>query len=172
MLDALGSIPLWTYFELAETTNGCFSIAWIGRGQHSTGFGTIRVPQGSTGGGKARGEENSFGRWTRVRGWVTPPHVTPHYWTAAEMALLQMDMLGYLDEHDGEPVLVIGGGIPQQWIGREMDVRKLRVGNVLLDWRWNGQSMTAVIHGERRVKIKLGTSFPKTADLKVTYQET
>lgn len=88
------------------------------------------------------------------------------------MALLQMDMLGYLDERDGEPVLVIGGGIPQQWVNHEMDVRKLRVGNVLLDWQWNGQSMTAVIHGERRMKVKLGTSFPATSDLTVTYQDT
>ncbi len=32
--------------------------------------------------------------------------------------------------------------------------------------------MTAVIRGERHVKVKLGTSFPKTADLEVTYQET
>ena len=164
--------PLWTYFELAETHQWLFldrldrtwaTLNWFWDHQSSPGLYTWW---------EGTGEENSFGRWTRVRGWVTPPHVTPHYWTAAEMALLQMDMLGYLDEHDGEPVLVIGGGIPQQWIGREMDVRKLRVGNVLLDWRWNGQSMTAVIHGERRVKIKLGTSFPKTADLKVTYQET
>ena len=70
-----------------------------------------------------QGEENSFGRWTRVRGWVTPPHVTPHYWTAAEMALLQMDMLGYLDERDGEPVLVIGGeyrnsGSTMKWMSK------------------------------------------------------
>ena len=164
--------PLWTYFELAETHQWLFldrpdrtwaTLNWFWEHQSSPGLYTWW---------EGTGEENSFGRWTRVRGWVTPPHVTPHYWTAAEMALLQMDMLGYLDEHDREPVLVIGSGIPQQWIGREMDVRKLRVGNVLLDWRWNGQSMTAVIHGERRVKIKLGTNFPKTADVKVTYQET
>lgn len=163
--------PLWTYFELAETHQWLFldrldrtwaTLNWFWDHQSSPGLYTWW---------EGKGEENSFGRWTRVRGWVTPPHVTPHYWTAAEMALLQMDMLGYLDEQDGEPVLVIGGGIPQQWIGREINVRRLRVGNVLLDWRWNGQAMTAVIRGERRVKVKLGTSFPKTADLKVTYQE-
>lgn len=171
-MGAYTAAPLWTYFELAETHQWLFldrldrtwaTLNWFWDHQSSPGLYTWW---------EGKGEENSFGRWTRVRGWVTPPHVTPHYWTAAEMALLQMDMLGYLDERDGEPVLVIGGGIPQQWVNHEMDVRKLRVGNVLLDWQWNGQSMTAVIHGERRMKVKLGTSFPATSDLTVTYQDT
>ncbi|MBK7420442.1 MAG: hypothetical protein IPJ44_14790 [Nitrospira sp.] len=86
------------------------------------------------------------------------------------MALLQIDMLGYLDEGATEPILVIGGGIPQSWLPTPMDVRGLRVGDIRLDWHWNGQAMTAVIHGEQHVKVKLGTSFPTTADLKVTYQ--
>ncbi|MBS0171648.1 MAG: hypothetical protein JSR62_14965 [Nitrospira sp.] len=164
--------PLWTYFELAETHQWLFlnrldrmwaTLHWFWDHQSSPGLYTWW---------EGTGEENSFGKWTRVRGWVNPPQVTPHYWTAAEMALLQMDMLGYVDENEEEPVLILGGGIPQEWVGREMDVRKLRVGNILLDWRWNGRSMSAVIHGERRVKVKLGTSFPATADLRVTYQDT
>jgi hypothetical protein len=30
------------------------------------------------------------------------------------MVLLQLDLLGYLDESGGEPVLMLGGGIPDR----------------------------------------------------------
>ncbi len=63
-------------------------------------------------------EENTFHLWENVRGWVKPPHVTPHYWTAGEILALQVDMLAYVDESGSEPVLVIGGGVPKPWIGQ------------------------------------------------------
>lgn len=104
MLGPVASVPLWTYFDLAETHQWLFldrldrtwaTLNWFWDHQSSPGLYTWW---------EGKGEENSFGRWTRVR--------------------------------------------------------------------WNGRSMTAVIRGERHVKVKLGTSFPKTADLEVTYQET
>ncbi|MCS6264018.1 MAG: hypothetical protein H8K11_09700 [Nitrospira sp.] len=173
--DAIGNYktaPLWTYFELAEAHQWLFldhpdrawsTMQWFWDHQSSPGFYTWW---------EGEGEENSFEKWVHIRGWVNPPHVTPHYWTAAEMALLQIDMLGYLDEGATEPVLVIGGGIPRSWLPTPMDVRGLRVGDIRLDWHWNGHNMVAVVHGESRVKVKLGASFPETADLRVTYQNT
>jgi len=164
--------PLWTYFELAETHQWLFldrpdrtwaTLNWFWDHQSSPGLYTWW---------EGKGEENSFGRWTRVRGWVAPPHVTPHYWTAAEMALLQMDMLGYLDERDEEPVLVIGGGIPKDWLSHSMHVCGLRVGKYLLDWDWDGQKMKASLQGGRQIDVRLGAAFPGHTNLDLTYEAT
>ena len=162
--------PLWTYFELAETHQ------WLFLGRHDRVWSTLKWfwnHQSSHGlytWWEGQGEENSFGKWENVRGWVNPPNVTPHYWTAAEMALLQLDMLGYIDEGGNEPTLVIGGGIPTHWLSEDMNVRGLRIGTFVLDWHWNGKMMKAVIRGDKQIKAKLGTGFPDNADLELTYQ--
>lgn len=84
--------PLWTYFSLAEAHNWLElgdrpkaekTVQWFLAHQASPGFYTWS---------DGRGEENSFHLWNQVRGWAKPPYVTPHYWTAAEMALLLMDL--------------------------------------------------------------------------------
>lgn len=162
--------PLWTYFELAEAHQWLFlgrydrtwsTIKWFWNNQSSPGLYTWWEGQG---------EENSFGKWEHVRGWVNPPNVTPHYWTAAEMALIQLDMLGYIDEGETEPALVIGGGIPTAWLSHNMHVRGLRVGTFSLDWYWDGNKMKAVIHGGKHIKTRLGSGFPSSATLELTYR--
>ncbi len=169
---AYNTPPLWTYFELAEAHQWLFldrldrvwaTIEWFWGHQSSPGLYTWWEGQG---------EENSFGRWTRIRGWVTPPHVTPHYWTAAEMVLLQLDLLGYLDESGGEPVLMLGGGIPKDWLSHNMHVRGLRVGEYLLDWDWDGQKMKASLRGGRQIDVRLGAAFPVHTNLELTYEAT
>ena len=108
--------PLWTYFTLAEAHQWLFlnrpeqvwtTLQWFW--QHQASRGLYTWWEGS-------GEENTSGRWEDVRGWVKPPYVTPHYWTAAEMLLLQLDMLAYTDLATPEPTVVIGAGIPTQWL--------------------------------------------------------
>lgn len=164
-------VPLWTYFELAEAHQWLFlgrqdrawsTVKWFWDHQSSPGLYTWW---------EGEGEENSFGRWTRVRGWVDPPHVTPHYWTAAEIALLQFDMLAYIDEGGSEPTLIIGGGIPTEWLSKTMDVRRLRVGSLFIDWHWNGKAMKATIRGENQLKARLGSGFPSEAQLELTYSK-
>lgn len=164
------SLP-WTYFEVAEAHQWLFlgcndhvwsTIEWFWAHQSSPGLYTWW---------EGKGEENTFGKWENVRGWVYPPNVTPHYWTAAEMALLQLDMLGYINEGQKEPILVIGGGIPQKWLSHKMSVQGLRVERFILDWYWNDNKMKAVIYGEKPIKVKLGNEFPTNTDLEVIYQK-
>jgi hypothetical protein len=84
--------PLWTYFSLAEAHN------WLELGDRAKAEDTVRwflAHQASPGfytWWEGSGEENSFHLWNQVRGWAKPQYVTPHYWTAAEMALLLMDL--------------------------------------------------------------------------------
>ena len=84
--------PPWTYFSLAEAHN------WLELGDRAKAEETVRwflSHQASPGfytWWEGSGEENSFHLWNQVRGWAKPPYVTPHYWTAAEMAFLLMDL--------------------------------------------------------------------------------
>lgn len=158
--------PLWTYFTLAEAHQ------WLVLGRPDKAWNDVRWfwdNQGSPGlytWWEGEGEENTFHRWEQVRGWVTPPHVTPHYWTAAEMLLLQLDMLAYLDESGAEPTLVIGAGVPEAWLAKPMNVEGLttRLGGV--DWQWKGGKMTVWLHGAK-CAVKLGPAFKSNTSLKV-----
>jgi hypothetical protein len=160
--DAQGQFrttPLWTYFDIAEAHQWLFlnkpdrvwsTLRWFWDHQASPGLYTWW--EGS-------GEENTFHLWEAVRGWVYPSHVTPHYWTAAEMLLLQLDMLAYIDESANEPTVVLGAGIPGAWLNKPMGVQGLPIPNGQLDWRWDGKQMYVKIRGSK-VKARLGSVFP------------
>ena len=68
-------------------------------------------------------EENSFGRWGPMRGWLSPPHVVPHYWSAAEMLLLQLAMLAEVRGEGPAQELVIGAGVPPQWLSSGIELQ-------------------------------------------------
>jgi hypothetical protein len=164
--DRLREKPLWTYFTVAEAHQ------WLALGQPEKTWNDLRWfwnNQASPGlytWWEGNGEENTFHRWEQVRGWVTPPHVTPHYWTAAEMLLLQLDMLAYLDESENEPTLIIGAGVPKEWPEKPLRVEGLstRLGKV--DWEWNKGRMTVRLHSFK-CAVKPGPAFPAEAQLKV-----
>jgi hypothetical protein len=164
--DQLLDKPKWTYFTLAEAHQWLVlggadhvwnDVRWFWTNQASPGLYTWW---------EGDGEENSFGRWETVRGWATPLHVTPHYWAAAEMLLLQLDMLVCLDESGAEPVLRIGLGLPEQWLEEPMTVEGLstRVGKV--DWEWADGRMTVRARGFRG-PVELGPVFPADTPLRV-----
>jgi len=148
--------PLWTYFELAGAHQWLLlgkpertweTLNWFFDNQASPGLYTWW---------EGEGEENSFGFWEQVRGWVNPPHVTPHYWTAAEMLLLQLDMLA---AQDGESNIVIGPGIPPEWLQRPLSVTGLLLESGRLDWSWDGKRISAKTHNPS-VKVEAGPAFP------------
>ena len=164
--DRLNEKPLWTYFNIAQAHQWLVldrpdkawnDLSWFWDNQASPGLFTWW---------EGKGEENTLHRWELARGWVAPPHVTPHYWTAAEMLLLQLDMLAYLDESGDEPALVIGAGIPKEWLGVAMEAKGLatRLGKV--DWEWRKGRMTVRLRGEK-CAVKLGPAFPADTPVKV-----
>ena len=149
--------PLWTYFDIAEThqwllldkpENVFKTLQWFWQHQSSPGLYTWW-----------EGKEELSTFWKPIRGWVKPNPVTPHYWTAAEMLLLQLDMLAYVDESAPEPTLVIGGGIPQEWLSQPMSVTGLSLPSGQVDWRWDGKNMNVYLRGAK-YKIRLGATFP------------
>ena len=170
--DASGNIkvtPLWTYFNIAHAHQWVFlghpehvwqSLNWFLDNQASEGLYTWW---------EGNGEENSFGLWQDIRGWVQPPHVTPHYWSAAEMLLLQLDMLAYTDISQEKTTVVLGAGIPRQWLNKSMAAEGLSLENGTLSWKWDGRSrMHVQILGDK-MPVTLGPSFPRNASVEIEY---
>lgn len=105
--------------------------------------------------------------WQYVRGWHNQSVVSPDYETAALLLLLQQDMLAYLDDDAAEPTVVIGAGIPNDWIPQSMTVSNLALPGGSIDWRWDGQTMRVTLHGPSR-RIRLGPAFPESTDISTT----
>ena len=162
--------PLWTYFDFAFAHQYLFlnqpektwqTLEWFWKHQPSPGL--YSWWEGS-------GEENSFHQWQYVRGWVHPPHVTPHYWAAAECLLMQIAMLTYVDESSAGPAIVVGAGIPSAWCAHPMKVGGVVTKAGKIDWNWDGQAMHVLIHG-KRAPVRLGPGFPAGAAVHVTTQD-
>ena len=160
--------PLWTYFEIADAHQ------WLFLGQPEQTWRTLRWFQNEQASPglytwwEGKGEENTFGLWEQIRGWVDPPHVTPHYWTAAEMLLLQLDMLAYVDESASGPTLVLGAGVLSDWLGQPMRSRGMSTRLGAVDWDWDGREMRVTVRG-LRCPVRLGPAFPSRTPLRVNY---
>ena len=161
--------PMWTYFDVAQAHQWLLigrqdrvwsQLNWFWNHQEAPGLYTWC---------ESSGEENTFNRWQNVRGWVRPYCVTPHYWTAAEMLLLQLDMLAYVDERSPQPVLVVGAGLRPEWFSSGMSVRNLttRIGTV--DWQWANHRLRVIVYSSHRVPVRLGPGFPPATKLTVEF---
>ncbi len=158
--------PVWTYFDIAEALQWVFlnrpdrvwsTLLWFWDHQSSPGLYTWW---------EGRGEENTFNRWQGVRGWVKPTCVTPHYWTAAEVLMLQLDMLACMRPDADSPVLVVGAGIPKSWLRNKLEVTGLPLAFGRVDWSWDGQHMHVRLYNNR-MKVQLGSAFPSDAPILV-----
>lgn len=131
------SWPLWTYFELAKARQWVRldqpDRAWATLGwfwDHSPAPGLYTLWESDR-------EENSFGRWETIRGWVKPPHVTPHYWASAEMVLTQIAMLAYVENDE----VVVGGGVPASWLEKPLQVDGVVTDAGPVAWAWDGENV-------------------------------
>jgi hypothetical protein len=82
------------------------------------------------------------------------------------MLLLQLDMLAYTDRVATEPTVVIGAGIPKDWLNQSMQVRNLPLSKGQLNWFWDGQRMRVKILGEK-VNVRLAPVFPPNTPLDI-----
>ena len=114
--------PEWTYFEAGQAHNyvllGQREQAWVSIEM----FLARHAAQGLYTYHEGIGDENSSLQWQRSRGWDDIPHVTPHGWTAAELFLLLRDCL-VRETPAGE--LVVGSGVPIEWMSSSFSVRGL-----------------------------------------------
>jgi len=167
----LNQAPESPHLNLAETHQWLFlnqpdkvwaTLRWFWQNQSSPGLFTW---WGSNDEG-AVATPKSLSKWQWVRGWINPSQVTPHYWTAAEMLLLQLDMLAYVDSTTNSPTLVIGAGVPKEWLNQPFGVKNLRLADRLVNWQWDGKQMNVQIQGEK-LNIRLGSAFPANTSVKL-----
>ena len=160
-------IPLWTYFSVAEAHQ------WLRLDKPDRAW-TILNHLWSTQSfpdlyllSEGRGEANSFGRWGPMRGWVSPPYVVPHYWAAAEMLLLQLAMLAEVRREWPTEELVIGAGVPAEWLSRNLSFKGIGTQIGPLDWTWNGTDVSVTLSAPSSLPIRLGSSFPASARIEI-----
>jgi hypothetical protein len=83
------------------------------------------------------------------------------------MLLLQLDMLARLDTDGAEPALVIGDGLPREWLVHPLAVRGLRVAGRIVDWSWADGRLTATIRGAP-LRVRPGAPFPRSTRVQVS----
>jgi len=161
--------PLWTYFSVAEAHQ------WLLLGEPEKAWEVLRyfwARQSSPGlysCWEGDGEENSFALWEGIRGWAKPKCVTPHYWTAAETLLLQLDMLAYVDESKEEPELVVGAGIPESWAKEDLSVDGLRSSFGEIAWSWSKGRLKASLRGGRKLEVRAGRAFGAKPEIETEF---
>lgn len=159
-------VPLWTYFNFEKADQfvllGDAKLTW----KTLEWFWDHQPSPGLYSWWEGDGEENSFHSWDYVRGWVHPPHVTPHYQSAGACLLTQLDMLAYVDRSSSRPLIVIGAGMPASWNRRPMHVHGLTTEWGNLDWDWDGRAMVVKAQSQS-VDFRLGSGFPAGAKVTV-----
>lgn len=158
--------PMWTYFDVSEAHQ------WLLLGNNNKAWSTLewfwnnQVSPGLYTWWESDGEENSSGLWQGTRGWINPRHVTPHYWTAAEIALLQLDMLAYEHTLQGKNIIQIGTGMTKNLLKDNIVIKNLSMRKGYLDWEWDGVNITITWHGSKEVpKFTAGKAFPESAKI-------
>jgi hypothetical protein len=170
--DAPKDRPLWTYFTVAEAHQFLFmdqpentwkTLHYFWNNQCSPGFYTYW---------EGNGEENSFRQWENYRGWIQPKYVTPHYWTASEMTLLQLDMLVYIDESKSDFQFVIGAGVPPEWLTENMSVKNYRTKAGTISWEYKKNVLNVTVKDAvMKYSVRSGISFQKAnTKLNVVYK--
>jgi len=162
--------PSRTYLDIAEAHQWIFlqrpdrvvkTLDWFWRHQASPGLYTWW---------ERNTKDYPSSKWKTVRGWVNPPYVTPHYWSAAEMLLLQLDVLLYVKESGLEQLWVIGGGVPNEWLLHPIHIEGLTIPEGRLAWHWDGKKVDVIIRGKEVThSVRLGPSFPKNTPLNIAY---
>ena len=143
------------WLDLGRPDRAEDTLRWLW--EHDASPGLFTWTEGS-------GEVDTYHRWDQVRGWANPPYVSPQYQTAAEILLLQLDMLAGVELFQGNPVLVIGTGIVPEWLNQPMHARSVSTRIGLVDWSWQDGKMFVAIRG-RRIPVRLGPAFPARTPL-------
>jgi hypothetical protein len=157
--------PRWTYFDLAQAHQWLYlgrpdrvwsTLEWFWKASPAPGLYTLWEGSG----------DGAFKLWRGVRGWIAPTHITPHYWASAEMLLLQAAMLAYIDPERDGGTLVVGAGVPAQWLTTPLTVAGLftRAGRV--DWTWNDGVLRVTVD-RPPAHVVPGPAFPEGARLEV-----
>jgi len=160
--------PPWTYFIAAEAHQ------WLRLGRPDRAWTmldrlwALQPAPGLYTLWEGRGEAGGLSRWKSYRGWAKPPHVTPHYWAAAEVLLTQLAMLAETRGGPDAVELVIGAGLTAELLSNKLAVSRIGTSRGFVDWTWDGAELSVTVHGDP-LPVRLGPSFPSPTRLKVEF---
>jgi hypothetical protein len=160
--------PLWSYFAVADAHQWLrighpdrtwLTLEWLWANETTPGLFTLW---------EGDSEENSFRQWRDIRGWVNPPYVTPHYWSASELLLLQLGMLAEVQGAGADRKLIIGAGVQKDWLTTPIDVRGIGTEIGFVDWAWDGHAVIVRRDASKLgLPIQLGAAFSKNTPVTV-----
>ena len=160
--------PPWTYFIAAEAHQ------WLRLGRPDRAWTmldrlwALQPAPGLYTLWEGHGEAGGLSRWKSYRGWAKPPHVTPHYWAAAEVLLTQLAMLAETRGGSDAVELIIGAGLTAELLPNKLAVSRIGTSRGFVDWTWDGTELSVTVHGDP-LPVRLGASFPSSARLKVEF---
>lgn len=160
--------PPWTYFIAAEAHQ------WLRLGRPDRAWTmldrlwALQPAPGLYTLWEGHGEAGGLSRWKSYRGWAKPPHVTPHYWAAAEVLLTQLAMLAETRGGSDAVELIIGAGLTAELLPNKLAVSRIGTSRGFVDWTWDGTELSVTVHGDP-LPVRLGSSFPSSARLKVEF---
>jgi hypothetical protein len=166
------------YIEIADAHQ------WLLLGREDRAYTALaglwdhQTSQGLYSWGVESSRENTPSQWKNTRVWFAGNEdhdkdgyaVMPSYRTAAEILLLQLDMLAYVDQTAEEPTIVIGAGVQPAWIAQPMSVRNLSTSLGRIDWTWNGRQISVTVRGSH-APVQFGPAWPVSTPLKVNYAD-
>ena len=88
------------------------------------------------------------------------------------MTHLQLDMLVYIDESKEDYEIVIGAGVPAEWLNAEMAVKNFNTKAGAVTWQYKDHKLTVNIKdASRKYHVRAGSSFlAAKASVQVTYK--
>ncbi|HKN85556.1 MAG TPA: hypothetical protein VJV04_01730, partial [Nitrospiraceae bacterium] len=109
--------------------------------------------------------ETSMDRWDTVRGGH-PLVALPDYSMAAQILLLQLDMLAMRRVESTGTVIIVGAGVPESWLAAPFHVHGLVFPEGRLSWSWDGNHVSIGFTGQPVVTFQLGGAFPASTLIK------
>jgi hypothetical protein len=160
--------PLWTYFNIAEAHQWLYLDRPDRVSEELKRLWSIPYFPGLYTLWEGDSEDNSFGAWKGIRGWVQPRGVNPHYWSAAEVLLLQLNMLARVDERDdGSQEVVVGSGLTAADLASPVSVKGVGTSRGIVDWTWDGRQVRVTLR-RATPAVRLGPGFPPGTNVLVT----
>ncbi len=102
--------------------------------------------------GSSAYNETPRGAWAHLRAMPSAEHIIePHYMTAAEVLLLQLDMLAYV-RPGNKPTLVIASGSAPSWRSSPSKVGPIYTELGPVCWQWDGQALLAAAPDSVRIE--------------------
>ncbi len=144
--------PPWTYFLVASAHQWLY----LGRPERARAVVAWFAAHDATRGldAFAEGSGGSMNLWRRYRGWPLDQPIVPHYWTAAELVLLELDMLAFEDERTTPPTIVVGAGLERAWIeAGSVNFSGLRTRSGLVSLSTEGGAMHVHVAARTPVRV-------------------